>query len=477
MDSAPIWVLLYSRKGDNNQALALANSLGQPYLNKTLKYNWLRRIGLHLGATFSTLDRASRNEMRAPWPELVISIGRWSVPVVRAIKAASGGRTRIVFLGNPRVDPAHFDLIFATRDYLQPRGPNVFVIPTPMASSLSDRTERNDWAADLPAPRTLLLIGASIKYWELTERKVAETVSALADRANSAGGSLLVSGSPRTSDKLLLAAENALTRARHGWLANSRNGGLSAMFSAADEIVVTGDSMSMVTEALLTGKPVGLLPLDLSRKGMSKLGPKFAEESSGSRRRDMRRFWAELWNKGLVGTANHPKTASTVNSTAAAALAVASLLSVPQVPFVAGEPPPSSAQTTISVALRSVVSLWSGLETLVGNAQRDAGALWLATWEPQTPWYVKMIAGISSISAMSPVDLTPDVIPIIGFMDDLLLLTIGTILAARLIPAPLLAELRERAVSVEFVHARRGALAIFGIWFAAAGAAILRAFA
>jgi uncharacterized membrane protein YkvA (DUF1232 family) len=88
---------------------------------------------------------------------------------------------------------------------------------------------------------------------------------------------------------------------------------------------------------------------------------------------------------------------------------------------------------------------------------------------------VKLIAGTTSISALSPVDLTPDVIPVIGYMDDLLLLTIGMFLSARLIPKPLLAELRERAVSVDFTNARRGALAVCGLWLASAAAAVLRA--
>jgi len=85
---------------------------------------------------------------------------------------------------------------------------------------------------------------------------------------------------------------NALRHARHGWIAPSRTAGLAGMFAAADEVVVTGDSMSMVTEAVLTGKPVGLLPLDLSDKGARKLGVFAAPEGSGSKRRDMRRFWA-----------------------------------------------------------------------------------------------------------------------------------------------------------------------------------------
>ena len=95
-------------------------------------------------------------------------------------------------------------------------------------------------------------------------------------------------------------------------------------------------------------------------------------------------------------------------------------------------------------------------------------------WEPQTAWYVKLIAGVTSASAISPIDLTPDVIPVIGYMDDVILLAIGMFLTARLISKPLMADLRERAVSVDFVNARRGAAAVLCIWLAASGAALVR---
>lgn len=115
------------------------------------------------------------------------------------------------------------------------------------------------------------------------------------------------------------------------------------------------------------------------------------------------------------------------------------------------------------------------VEGVVRNAERDAGALWLATWEKRTPWYVKLIAGVTSLLAVSPIDLTPDVIPVVGYLDDVALLALGTLLIARLIPAPLMAELRQRALSIDFVTARRGATAFLCIWLAATGTALARA--
>ena len=114
--SAPrIWVLLGPRTGDNNQALALAEALALPFETRTLAYNAVQALSVWLPATAATLDRASRRRLQPPWPDLVIAIGRRSVPVARWIKRRNGGRTRLVRIGHPRLDPALFDLVITTR--------------------------------------------------------------------------------------------------------------------------------------------------------------------------------------------------------------------------------------------------------------------------------------------------------------------------------------------------------------------------
>ena len=162
---SPVWVLLYSRSGDNSQALALAKSLGLPFEEKRLCYNRLRGIGPHLGPSLMTLSSTSKNQLCAPWPEIVIAIGRCSVPVVRWIKARSQGKTKIIFLGNPRIDPRFFDLVIATVDYLGPRGNNVAKSCLPLAIAPPSPVKLAPWIEEIPAPRLLFLIGGPVKYW------------------------------------------------------------------------------------------------------------------------------------------------------------------------------------------------------------------------------------------------------------------------------------------------------------------------
>jgi uncharacterized membrane protein YkvA (DUF1232 family) len=75
----------------------------------------------------------------------------------------------------------------------------------------------------------------------------------------------------------------------------------------------------------------------------------------------------------------------------------------------------------------------------------DTYALYLAGRDPRTPWYAKLLAGLVVAYALSPIDLIPDFVPVLGYLDDLILVPLGITLAIRLIPAPILAECRERA--------------------------------
>src|SRR5205809_4428243 len=97
---ARVWALLGPHRGDNNQVLALAEALGLPFEEKTLSYNQLRRVPPRwLGATFASVVADARSQIEGEPPDLTISTGLRSVPVVRELKRRSAGRTRTVHLG------------------------------------------------------------------------------------------------------------------------------------------------------------------------------------------------------------------------------------------------------------------------------------------------------------------------------------------------------------------------------------------
>jgi uncharacterized membrane protein YkvA (DUF1232 family) len=92
-------------------------------------------------------------------------------------------------------------------------------------------------------------------------------------------------------------------------------------------------------------------------------------------------------------------------------------------------------------------------------------AIYLATRDPRTPWLARIVAAVVVAYALSPIDLIPDFVPILGYLDDLILLPLGLALAVRLIPPPVMVESRERAaVLAERPISRAGAVAIAAVW-------------
>ncbi len=101
-------------------------------------------------------------------------------------------------------------------------------------------------------------------------------------------------------------------------------------------------------------------------------------------------------------------------------------------------------------------------------------ALSLAYRDPRTPWYAKAWAAVVVAYAFSPIDLIPDFIPILGYLDDLLLVPLGVLLALKLIPAEVMAESREKARDIHEKPVNRwtGALVVL-LWLALAGLGIV----
>ena len=106
--------------------------------------------------------------------------------------------------------------------------------------------------------------------------------------------------------------------------------------------------------------------------------------------------------------------------------------------------------------------------------KRDVLALWLAARDPRTPLVAKLLAAAVAAYALSPIDLIPDFIPVLGLLDDLLIVPAGIWLVLRLVPAELMAELREEAAAL----ARRpgsaaGAVFVLAVWLFAVAMLVL----
>jgi uncharacterized membrane protein YkvA (DUF1232 family) len=102
--------------------------------------------------------------------------------------------------------------------------------------------------------------------------------------------------------------------------------------------------------------------------------------------------------------------------------------------------------------------------------RRDAHAVWLAGRDPRTPWYAKVLALAVAGYAFSPIDLIPDFIPVIGWLDDLILVPIGLWLVLKLVPPEVLEEHRAAAEAAAGKPvSKMAAICVICIWFIITG--------
>jgi uncharacterized membrane protein YkvA (DUF1232 family) len=98
------------------------------------------------------------------------------------------------------------------------------------------------------------------------------------------------------------------------------------------------------------------------------------------------------------------------------------------------------------------------------SIKRDGVALWLAARDPRVPWYAKALAAAVAAYALSPIDLIPDFIPVVGYLDDLVIVPLGILLAVRLIPADLMEDLRAEAATRSRPTSPTGLMIVVALW-------------
>lgn len=271
-----VWVPPSRRAGDGSQPLALAEALGWPFEVKQLT----RRRGELLVAppfvaSVAGVRAGARDRLEAPWPDLVLSSGRENEPVARWVKRRSGGRTRIVHVGRPWGPISAYDLIIATPQYRLPVRANVLHNAAPLhRAQVQGLTDARDaWAsraASLPRPFIAVLVGGGSGPYAFTRRSGERLVLAASALAARLGGSLLVTTSARTPRAAVEALQAGLTCPHlfFRWRSGAVDNPYHAFLTLADEIIVTGDSMSMIAEACATGKRVHLFDLGVGWASM-----------------------------------------------------------------------------------------------------------------------------------------------------------------------------------------------------------------
>lgn len=115
----------------------------------------------------------------------------------------------------------------------------------------------------------------------------------------------------------------------------------------------------------------------------------------------------------------------------------------------------------------NIVELGTKARIWARSIKRDVLALWIAARDPRTPIAAKLIAATVAAYALSPIDLIPDFIPVLGYLDDIILVPLGILLAVRMIPHNLMNEFRKEAAALNRPVSRTGLFMILAIWLLA----------
>lgn len=294
MTAKTAWILTDGRAGMRMPALGLAEAAGFTTVEKTIApakpWVWLPTWFWSPGVSGIG---AGSDPVGPPYPNVLISCGRRVVGPARWLRARAGERMFTVHILRPYIDTAGFDMVIApTHDHLS--GPNVLSILGSLNRVTPARLAK---AADqfagtlgqLPWPRVAVLIGGPNRVFYLDTAAVDRLANGLRALARDHGASLAITASRRTGAAMITRLRQRLAdTSAYIWDGTGENP-YFGMLGMADAIVVTGDSVNMISEACTTGKPVYIFELTGGE------GSKFSAFHNAVYARDLaRRFEGKL---------------------------------------------------------------------------------------------------------------------------------------------------------------------------------------
>jgi len=261
------WILTDGRAGMRGPALGLAEATGLSITEKQVvpakPWVWLPTWFWSPGV--SGLGRGS-DPVGPPYPDLLISCGRRAVGPARWLRTRSGRQIFAVHILRPYVDTADFDLVIApAHDHLS--GPNVLSVTGSLnrvtPARLAEAADRFAGSlAHLPHPRVAVLIGGPNRVYRLDNAAIDRLADGLRALVRDHGASLAITASRRTGPAMMARLRDRLQDAHAYIWDGAGDNPYFGLLGLADAIVVTGDSVNMISEACTTGKPVYVFELE-----------------------------------------------------------------------------------------------------------------------------------------------------------------------------------------------------------------------
>jgi mitochondrial fission protein ELM1 len=266
-----VWLIDSYRAGERVQLQALAEALGWPFEVKTLSYRKTGfRTSLLRRSDLRGIDVERSSSLVPPWPDLVLSAGMRNEPVCRWIRQQARGHTVIVNIGRPWAALSEFDLVITTPQYRLPRQPNVLHNLLTLHRVTGERLDNaaRRWQPRfaqlaLPRPYIAVIMGGNSGPYTLGPKAVARLADQAGAMARQQGGSLLITSSARTPPAAAHELGRRISVPMHfyHWRPDDKDNPSYAYLALADAFIVTAESISMLSEASATGKPVYLFDI------------------------------------------------------------------------------------------------------------------------------------------------------------------------------------------------------------------------
>ena len=251
----------------SNQCVGLAEALGVDFVVKIVRPRlpW-RILAPQLWLSPLSAPGAKGDSLLAPWPKLLIATGRQTVALSIAIKRASAGKTFTVQIQNPAFGLSRFDLVAVPR-HDEITGANIIVTEGALHRVTNERlacdAERfRPLLANLPRPLIAVLVGGSNRQYRFTRKDAERLADQLQNLMREHGVGLAITMSRRTGEENERRLRDALNANNAYIWDGTGDNPYFGILELCDMIVVTSDSVSMVSEACATGKPVHVFHLD-----------------------------------------------------------------------------------------------------------------------------------------------------------------------------------------------------------------------
>jgi mitochondrial fission protein ELM1 len=294
-DKAPaFWLVVGDKLGDNAQAEIIVEALGWPCVRKELRFKaryatgkpWFRPSLRHL-------DLAGSAALEPPWPALILTIGRRPAMAALWVRKQSQGRTRVAVIGRPRRGLHNYDLVIAPPQFRVPPRANTLRLDLPLMriDEAAVEAAHEPWEIELgalPRPLTAVLVGGPTRPFRF-DATVARDLMERTLRSAGTDGTLYVTTSRRTPAPVAEALAAALPEGARlfRWSPEAQGNPYRGLLAHADRFVVTGDSISMMTEVARLGRPLAVYQLPVTHPAIARLQRVLAErlvppEGSGS---------------------------------------------------------------------------------------------------------------------------------------------------------------------------------------------------